>query len=160
MSVKLSSGWRSFPRALKRGAARMSNTRALHGKIAIYLVESTRERFTTGKDPTGKKWKQSTRVKIAGGQVLVDKARLRDSMAHKATQRTAQAGTNVIYGRIHQKGGEIKAKKAKYLKFMIGGKWVQVKKVTMPKRSFLGINDEDTDEISRIIVNHIAGAFS
>ena len=41
----------------------------------------------------------------------------------------AIVGTNLVYARIHDQGGEISAKNAKYLTFKVGGKWVRVKRV-------------------------------
>lgn len=38
-------------------------------------------------------------------------------------------GTNLVYARIHDQGGDVYPKKGKYLKFKIGGRWVSVKHV-------------------------------
>ena len=52
---------------------------------------------------------------------------------------------------------EIKAKNAKFLRFRVGGGWAKKKKVTIPKRPFLGISDEDMEEIDDTILDHIKG---
>ena len=137
----------------------MADPKALHRQFGIYLVESTRERFVDQSDPKGRKWKPSARAKEEGGKTLTDKAGLRDSQAWKATARAAHAGTNKKYGRIHQLGGVIRPKKAKALRFQIGGEWVMVKKVTMPKRPYLGINKQDKKEFKMIVRKHIADSF-
>ena len=73
--------------------------------------------------------------------------RLRSSITYLMTPNpgkiTAEIGTNVIYGAVHEYGGIILPKKGNYLKFKTGGGWVSVKKVTMPKRPFIepGIKD-------------------
>lgn len=46
-------------------------------------------------------------------------------------------GTDLIYGRIHEYGGTILPKAGKYLKFKIGGQFVSVTRVKMPKRPWL-----------------------
>jgi phage gpG-like protein len=54
------------------------------------------------------------------------------------TELTGKIGTKSDYGPIHEFGGVIKAKSGGYLKFKIGGNFVQVKQVVMPARPFLG----------------------
>ena len=160
MPVTLSSDWRRLNKSMVAAGKRMSDTKSLHKKYSIHLVESTVQRFQDQEDPSGKKWKKSARAKEQDGQTLVDKGRLRSSIAKKSSSRNAQAGTNVIYGITHQEGRVIKAKRVKHLKFKIGGSWVSVKKVTIPKREFMGINDADIKELGEITINHLAKAFS
>ncbi|NTV01931.1 MAG: hypothetical protein HGB04_03985 [Chlorobiaceae bacterium] len=76
------------------------------------------------------------------GQVLhVRSETLRGSIHYETdfsgSKKMAEVGTNVVYARIHEYGGEILPKNGKYLKFKIGGQWVSVDKVVLPKRSFL-----------------------
>ena len=47
---------------------------------------------------------------------------------------SVKLATRSVYARIHQFGGIIKAKTAKYLKFKINGSWISKKQVTIPKR--------------------------
>jgi phage gpG-like protein len=49
----------------------------------------------------------------------------------------------VVYAAIHEFGGIIRPKNAKYLVFQIGGKWISTKKVTMPAREWLSKSLED-----------------
>ena len=56
-------------------------------------------------------------------------------------------GTNVKYAAIHQFGGTIRPKKGKALAF--GGRFVQ--SVTIPARPYLGISEQDNQEIREII---------
>jgi phage gpG-like protein len=57
------------------------------------------------------------------------------------TSASVDVGTNVIYAAIHEFGGIIKAKVAKYLCFMTDdGQWHKVKSVTMPARPFMHSN--------------------
>lgn len=68
--------------------------------------------------------------------------------------------TDVIYGRINELGGIIRPKKGKYLKFQIAGKWVMVKKVTIPAKPYLGpaITDH-INQIKNIIIGSTVKAF-
>jgi hypothetical protein len=50
---------------------------------------------------------------------------------------TATAGPHVVYGRIRELGGTIRAKNAPYLKFQINGSWVQVKSVTQSGKPYM-----------------------
>ena len=61
-------------------------------------------------------------------------------------------GTNVKHAATHQfgdKGRTIRAKRAKNLRFQVGGQWISKKKVkvNIPARPFLGLSDEDMQEI-------------
>lgn len=44
-------------------------------------------------------------------------------------------GSNIVYARIHEFGGVIVPKKAKALRFKIGGSWITTNKVIMPARA-------------------------
>jgi phage gpG-like protein len=46
-------------------------------------------------------------------------------------------GTDVIYGRIHEYGGQIVAKNAPALRFQVDGKWAFAKSVYIPPRPYL-----------------------
>lgn len=70
-------------------------------------------------------------------------------------------GSNVIYARIHELGGDIFPKRAKALKFQIPGVgWRTAQKVTMPERPFLrpAIMD-NLEDMSRLIGKEIETAF-
>lgn len=56
-------------------------------------------------------------------------------------------GTNVEYAGVHEYGATIKAKNKPYLRFNIGGRWVQKKSVTIPARPFLstGIQERESN---------------
>jgi phage gpG-like protein len=78
-----------------------------------------------------------------GGQVLKRRTGRLSRSVHSefiglnTPQVKGVVGTNVIYARIHEYGGVIEARNAAYLKFQVGGRWVQKKSVVMPERSFL-----------------------
>lgn len=141
-------------RKLLRQMKHLSNLdkRGIHAAMAEALHSSTIDRFKEGKAPDGKRWPISTRAATEGGKTLVKTARLRNSIRTKADATGFAIGTNVVYAGTHQKGVNgrtIRAKTAKGLRFKIGGRWVNVKKVTItiPARPFLGISEDDQREL-------------
>ena len=95
-----------------------------------------------------------------GGQTLTDTGRLRRSIDYATTSDTVMVGSNLKYARIHQKGGTITPKKAKKLVFKgRGGKKVAVDQVTIPARPYLGISDEDMDDVKSTMTDFLAGVF-
>jgi phage virion morphogenesis protein len=123
--------------------------------------ESTLERFKQGKEPTGKRWQTSIRAAAEGGKTLIKTAQLRNSIRTKSDASGFAVGTNVKYGATHQfgeKGRTIRAKKAKYLHFKVGDQWAKKKsvKVSIPARPYLGLSDEDMQEIKATVEDFIA----
>ena len=91
----------------------------------------------------GTKWEKSSRAERQNGQTLLDTGLLRKSITYKHDGVSVNIGTNKKYARIHQ----------------FGGKAGRGKKVTIPARPYIGINDDDKREIGGIIADVIAGAF-
>ena len=129
----------------------------LNKKIGEVLVSSTKKRFEDETAPDGTKWPKSYRAAARGGQTLSDKGHLKNSIDYQASATKVEVGTNIKYAHVHQEGMEIKAKNAKSLRFRGVGGWVKKKKVTIPKRPFLGISDKDMEEIDGAILDHIKG---
>lgn len=125
--------------------------------IAYYGESSTRERFSTETDPAGNKWKQSLRAKRDGGKTL-DQDGYLANINSTADDQKAEWGSNRIYAAIHQFGGTIKPKSAKALHFQIPGLgWVMRKQVTLPARPYLGISNDDQENILDLVNKHISG---
>lgn len=136
--------------ALGQALSRLTDNqqrRDLMDQIAAYGVSSTQQRFLDEKGPDGTPWEQSRRAKKTGGKTLRDKGHLVGSLTGAATTSTAAWGTNKIQAAIHQFGGIIRPKRAKALAFAGINGLVVTKKVTMPARPYLGINQQDRDEI-------------
>lgn len=132
----------------------------LNAALAEGMRESTLERFKQSKDPTGRRWKTSVRAATTGGKTLIASAQLRNSIKSASDESGFAVGTNVKHAATHQfgePGRTIRAKKAKALRFQIGGKWVMKKqvKITVPARPFLGFSDEDTQEIKGTVEDFI-----
>lgn len=103
--------------------------------------------FEQERDPYDKPWDKSLRANLEGGQTLSDTGRLRRSFTYSANPRGFIVGTNVQYAAIHQYGGTIRPKRAKYLRFRLAGgsgrrksgrgHWVQTEQVAIPARPFI-----------------------
>lgn len=115
----------------------------LFDEIGINLVENAQLRFIDGVDPDGNAWPKSLRVIEFGGQTLIDKGTLRSSLTHNVLVDGVEYGTNVPYATALNDGAEIKATNAPYLAFKIGDRFSRKKSVTIPKRTFVGISNED-----------------
>lgn len=93
------------------------------------------------------------------------KGTLKDSIDYYATSSKVMVGSNLPYARIHQKGGRtsphvIRPKRKKALAF--GG--IVRKKVNhpgsdIPARPYLGISDDDREEIMDTMTDFLEGAF-
>ncbi|WP_294622898.1 phage virion morphogenesis protein [uncultured Bilophila sp.] len=149
----VSLNWGGFDRRLMEAARGLAAHQAILADIGEALVSSTVQHFVEGKGPDGEGWKPSERSARDGGKPLSDTGRLRQSIEYTTTPDSVMVGTNVIYGRIHQLGGEIRPKRKKALK--VKGKLVS--KVTMPARPYLYIDDEDREEVAHIIALHTKG---
>lgn len=131
--------------------------RGLNAVIGETIRSGTKERFRREEDLEGNRWKKSIRAEMTGGQTLSKTASsgLKDSIEWEADDEGVAVGTNKEYARIHQEGGRftIRAKSSKGLWFKIRDSWIRKREVTidMPKREFLGVSDEDMDEIKAII---------
>lgn len=100
------------------------------------------------------------RDKLSGTVLHVRSGRLRGSITHEVSRvgddLIARIGTKLVYARIHEFGGIIRAKNHPYLVFPIRGvqttgargqllkrprhtieTWVRVKQVTIPKRPYM-----------------------
>ena len=126
-------------------------TRGVLNSIAEGLRTSTVERFTEEKTPEGTSWKPSIRAQEEGGKTLTKTTQLKTSIRSEVSDSGLAVGTNDIRAATHQFGDErtIRAKNKKYLTFKIGGQWKRVAsvKVSIPPRPFLGISEEDEQDI-------------
>ncbi len=145
--------------AVSRAAGLMGESRNLAEAVGEALVASTRKRFKDETDPEGNLWKESARAESEGGQTLTETAGLKNSIVYEASPTMVVVGTNKEYAAIHQFGGEIEPQRAPKLKFQVGGKWIATKKVTMPARPFIGINEEDMAEAGETMISGMKRAF-
>ncbi len=107
--------------------------------IGSLLENSTRDRFDTKTDPNGRPWKPLSAITLMrrngrGGGILVDWGDLFHSISYHAERSSVQVGTDRHYGKYHQMGWGV------------------------PKRSFLGISQQDQADITDLINDFMAGS--
>ena len=69
---------------------------------------------------------------------------------------TGTIGSDVIYAAIHEYGGDITAKKGRFLVFQANGHWIKTPKVTIPKRPYLTpALFNNVDKIGNIITDQV-----
>ena len=121
---------------------------------------STLQRFKQSKSPDGRRWKTSVRAAQEGGKTLVQTAQLRNSIKVKSDETGFAVGTNAKHAATHQfgePGRTIRARRAKALRFQIGGRWVSKKQVRIkiPARPFLGLSEEDMQDLKATVEDFI-----
>ena len=130
--------------ALAHVTAVLSRSDVFMDRIGSYLVASTHRRFAAERGPDGKPWLKSARAIADGGRTLTYTGRLRGSIAYRLTDggRAVEVGSNVVYAAIHQFGGSVG----------------RGRKVTLPARPYLGIDERDRTNILRIVARALEGA--
>ena len=139
----VSLNWGGFDKALGKAAHKLGDTQALMESVGEALRSGTIERFEAEEDPQGKKWKPSARAMAGGGKTLDKESHVKDSIDYAATSDKVMVGSNLPYARIHQ----------------LGGKTGKGHKVDMPARPYLGVSEEDMDEVRETMADFLAGAF-
>ena len=139
----VSLNWGGFDKAMGKAAHKLGDTQALMESVGEALRSGTIERFDAEEDPQGKKWKPSARAMAGGGKTLDKESHLKDSIDYAATSDKVMVGRNLPYARIHQ----------------LGGKTGKGHKVDMPARPYLGVSEEDMDEVRETMADFLAGAF-
>ncbi|WP_319774470.1 phage virion morphogenesis protein [Breoghania sp.] len=118
--------------------------------IGRLVQEQTRRRIEEEKTaPDGTSWKANN----AGTSILYAEGHLSRSVDYIASSTGVTVGSGLVYARIHQKGGEIKPVNAKLLRFTVGNATVFASKVTMPRRQWLGLSDENKSDVEAATVD-------
>ncbi|MBB5046789.1 phage gpG-like protein [Rhodopseudomonas rhenobacensis] len=131
------------------------DTEPLMSDIGARLEFSMRERITTTKTaPDGSPWPAN----LEGTSILMRTGdHMLGSVAWTASATEVEAGLSWEYAHVHQDGMTINAKNAPFLSFVVGGKRVNKKSVTIPARPVVGISAEDAEKIDRLATNFVAG---
>lgn len=143
----ISINWGGLREAINNGTANIANTRDLMREIGLAMKAGTVRRFQNSVGPDGEAWepvKEGSRKNRRGrARPLLDTGRLRRSLAISATAAEVHVGSNLIYARIHQ----------------LGGQAGPGRRVAIAARPFLGLSEEDIDEITDLIRRHLQGSF-
>ena len=137
-----------------------ANFRQMKKLVGHAARTSTLQRFKQSKGPDGRRWKTSVRAAQEGGKTLVQTAQLRNSIKVKSDETGFAVGTNAKHAATHQfgePGRTIRARRAKALRFQIGGRWVSKKQVRIkiPARPFLGLSEEDMQDLKATVEDFI-----
>lgn len=143
--------WNGFLDTLNRASSGLTDTQGLMAEIGKAMKGQTIRRFQAGVDPEGNAWtpvknpRRDSRGRRRSGRAspLVDTGRLRNSISFSATPFEVYVGSNLVYARIHQLGGQ-------------AGRGRQV---TIPARPYLGLSEEDIEEIKSIVQDFYEGNF-
>lgn len=130
-----------------------ADTEQLMSDIGARLEFSMQERITTTKTaPDGTPWQKNLEgtsiLHRTGGHML-------GSVAWTASATEVEAGLSWEYAHVHQDGAVITAKNAKFLSFVVGGRHVSKKSVTIPPRPVVGISAEDESKIDRLAMRFV-----
>lgn len=140
------------------------------------IEASTRNRFDTGRAPGGVPWPQSKRVIKHGGKTLVDKGNLESSIRHIVHATGFEVGVDAIgesskNAHVHQFGFAGTVQIPEHVRTInqafgipIPEKAVKVRahsaNMNIPKRAFLGIDDDDKRDMKEVAVEHLKGLLS
>lgn len=161
LSINVKSDLPKLQRPLRQLLKLGLNPKPLLEDIAWDGENQTKMRFRTETGPDGKKWQDSLRKKLFGGETLTRDGHLGDNISSAATDTQAMWGSNRIYAAIHQFGGVIRAKSSKGLAFQLAsGDNVVTRQVTMPARPFLGLSDEDKQDIQATVRRYLREAMA
>jgi phage gpG-like protein len=164
----VSLNWGGLDKCLDQALDKLKERRrAVLEAVGEALVSGTAKRFEKGVGPDGKAWEPSGRAWRAGlghaarkktakrkgrrfkaasgawGKTLLDTGRLRTSISAKTAGNEVFVGSNLEYARIHQ----------------LGGKAGRGRKTALPARPYLGISEEDKEEVAGIIGDYLKEAF-
>jgi len=90
-------------------------------------------------------------AKIAAGKILSRSGDLKKSIhVGRVTNESVEIGSSLVYARIHQLGGVVRPRAKRALCVpMGGGRYLMLKKATIPARPFLAVQEEDKLAIMR-----------
>ena len=114
----------------------------------------TRRRIEEEKTaPDGTPWlpnTERTSILMRSGQHLLS------SLVWTASAEEAEWGATWEYAHVHQEGMTIVPKNGKSLVFTLGGnaQVIHAKKVTIPPRPFVGLSDDNIEEIIELVTDH------
>lgn len=137
------SGLSGMVAALERIAA-FPKAELMDGLGQLGASQTKRRIMSEKRSPEGAAWKAN----LSGGSILfATGSNLADSIDHRSTDGEAAWGTGWIGAKIHQFGGVIKPKGGGRLAFVMGGRKVFARSVTIPARPYLGVSADNSAEL-------------
>jgi len=151
-----------LPGVLDRAANQFGDLRPLMESVGTSLVATTTRRLERGVAPDGTRWPK----KWSGTPSFLSKdGTLKSSIGHRVEGDTLHIGSPVKYARIHQEGGTIRPRTARFLVFKgADGRTVFAKKVKIPCRQWLpsertGLPADEKRIIKATVKDFLQGAF-
>ncbi len=137
----------------------LENPAPIWEAVGFTLAENTKLRITDQEDVEGRPFQPSVRAQVQGGQTLLDRGLLRNSITYFAEKQGVEWGvpSEFPYARILNEGGTIVPKTKTALRFQVGGHWCSRRKVTIPARRFLGISKADQQDVLDVINGFLKG---
>lgn len=127
---------RAFNRLLKQS----SDLSPALGSIGEYLIESTQQRFIDQESPDGQAWEplasETIKRKTRKDRILTESGTLADTLNYQINGDELMFGSNMEYAATHQFGRD---------------------EANIPARMFLGLSDDDEEEILAILSDHLTG---
>lgn len=127
------------------------------GELCAEIVQlgenQTRKRIESGgPGPDGEAWPPN----LTGTAILFRTGQhLHDSIASSSHGAGGEWGAAWEFAHVHQYGATITPKNAESLSFMLGGKRVFAKSVTIPARPFVGVSADDAQEIRELVTDFL-----
>lgn len=163
--VQIIGDFKRLKRVIRKLDLSSSELTAVNRQIGQVIKEGTIERFQSEKSPEGEKWvplaestliararKRSNKLKtkkgeytkrartiMANAKPLKDTGKLMSSLSVKANKQGVAVGTNAVQAGLMQMGGT-------------AGRG---RKVKVPARPFLGMSDEEKQDIQNLLIDFI-----
>lgn len=138
--IKISLNDTQATQQLSNIARQLKQPRKLYGVLGETLKKIHAERFKQEVDPQGNNWQLLSAKTLARKQkkgkstkILRQDGYLSDKTAYNYDDKNVEFGSDAKYARLHQ----------------FGGKAGRGKKVTIPKRPWLGVSQQDEQKLLR-----------
>ncbi len=124
--------------------------------VGEHLVNTTKQRFFDEQAPDGTPWaplSATTRGKKRknAGKILTEEGTLRGGITYQAGPDHVLVGSPLVYAGVHQFGAGKGA-------FGATSKGAPIPWGDIPARPFLGLSDEDEDEVAALIADYLRAA--
>lgn len=139
--------------------------RGILAAIGVKLAAETRNRFSRGEDPAGRRWADYAPLNPLyaagkyGPSILIGagmRGGLQGSITSAVDGFSVVVGSNKVYAAIHQFGGTIRPKTARRLRFRMGGRLVAAMSVHIPARPYLGLSAIDKVAVVETLEDFLA----